>query len=135
MREKISKMRMGKYGKKHTEESKLKISLNRKGKRCREEHPNWKKDRSTLAKTQNRNDSAYREWRHLVWSRDKFKCKIANKDCCGRIEAHHILIWSEHPDLRYEVNNGITLCHFHHPRKRQEERDLIPTFISLLSTN
>jgi len=30
--------------------------------------------------------------------------------------------------LRYNIKNGITLCHFHHPKKRMEEKRLIPFF-------
>ena len=50
----------------------------------------------------------------------------------GKLEAHHILSWSKFPELRYEVNNGITLCHFHHPRKRNDEMTLSPFFQSLV---
>lgn len=95
-------------------------------------HPRWIADRSTLVQKQERNDSAYREWRKQVWLRDNFKCKIANPDCKGRIEAHHILVWSKYPELRYQTNNGITLCHFHHPRKRSEEERLVSIFNELV---
>jgi hypothetical protein len=27
-----------------------------------------------------------------------------------RINAHHIWPWAEHPELRYDVSNGVTLC-------------------------
>lgn len=96
-------------------------------------HYNWKQDRNSLVKKQKRNDLAYRDWRKEVWLRDNFKCKIDNSDCEGRIEAHHILGWKDYPDLRYKINNGITLCHAHHPRKRAEEKRLIPTFTELVS--
>jgi hypothetical protein len=95
-------------------------------------HPMWIADRSKLAPKQDRNDSRYKAWRKEVWLRDNFKCKIANPDCAGRIEAHHILGWTPYPELRYEPNNGITLCHFHHPRKRSEEVRLSPYFQSLV---
>jgi hypothetical protein len=97
--------------------------------------PNYKKDRSLLAKRQVRNDSAYVGWRRAVWLRDNFKCKTANPNCAGRIEAHHILAWRDYPELRYQVNNGITLCHSHHPRVREEEKRLIPKFVELVSAS
>jgi hypothetical protein len=34
--------------------------------------------------------------------------------------------------LRYNINNGITLCQFHHPRKRVEEQRLIPFFQNMV---
>lgn len=95
----------------------------------------WKKDRTLLKVDNTRNDSAYKDWRKNVWSRDKFTCRIADNNCDGRIEAHHILAWSAHPELRYQVNNGITLCHAHHPRARAEEKRLIPTFQELVAVS
>lgn len=100
-----------------------------------ENSPHWIKDRSKLAKKQERNDSSYREWRKKVWLRDNFTCKIANPNCNGRIEAHHILGWTEYPELRYQLNNGITLCHAHHPRRRAEEKRLSPYFMELVSVS
>ena len=93
------------------------------------------KPRSLLSKKQERNDSAYSEWRRQVWLRDNFKWKIANPDCKGKIEAHHILGWSLYPELRYQINNGITLCHAHHPRVRAEEKRLAPIFQELVSVS
>lgn len=155
-----SKSKIGKpngmLGKKHKPETLEKMSRSRlgvsshwnigrtawnKGKRCpemsRENHWAWKKDRSTLQKygddNKDRRSAAYRVWRKEVWLRDNFVCKIANPDCAGRIEAHHILGWKAHPGLRYEVNNGITLCHFHHPRKRNDEMRLSPYFQEIVN--
>lgn len=97
-----------------------------------ENHYRWIKDRSKLKKSDRRNDSLYREWRANVWKRDAFKCKLANQDCQGRIEAHHILNWQNFPEFRYQLNNGITVCHAHHPRKRAEEKQLVPIFNELV---
>lgn len=49
----------------------------------------------------------YRLWRISVIRRDKV-CQ-----CCGshkRRQAHHIEDGSHNPELRFEVDNGITLC-------------------------
>jgi len=45
--------------------------------------------------------------------------------------AHHILPWRDYPEERYNINNGITLCQYHHPRKREDEQMLIPTLQGL----
>ncbi len=95
----------------------------------------WIKDRTKLcriSKQGERRTSIYFNWRKEVWIRDNWKCKINNQDCVGKIIAHHILSWREYPELRYEINNGITLCHAHHPRKRAEEKRLIPIFTELV---
>ena len=79
--------------------------------------------------------SRYMGWMKEVKNRDGWKCKMHNEDCCGPLEAHHILSWREHPKLRYEVNNGITLCRFHHPRRWDEEKRLISTFQKLVTVS
>lgn len=98
----------------------------------------WIDDRTKLQKyndiNKDRRSSMYRDWRKQIWLRDNFKCKIANPDCKGRLEAHHILSYTDYPELRYDPNNGITLCHAHHPRKRAEEQLLIPTFMGLIKS-
>jgi hypothetical protein len=101
-----------------------------------ENHPSWIKDRTKLKKEENKAyDYAYQYWAKEVKNRDNWKCKINNKDCKGRLESHHILSWKDYPELRYNINNGITLCLAHHPRKRAEEKRLIPFFSELVSVS
>ncbi|MBP7118931.1 HNH endonuclease [Candidatus Woesebacteria bacterium] len=133
-------------GKKASPETKKKLSESHKGKPLSKEHAEnlknalprgnkhwkWIEDRTQLSKRDVRNDTAYQDWRKQVWTRDNFKCKIDNCDCSGNIEAHHILRWADHPELRYEINNGITLCKFHHPRKKEDEMKLSDYFKKLI---
>lgn len=98
----------------------------------KENHYKWIDDRTKLSKTNRRDDSSYKEWRKNVYHRDNFICKINNKDCLGRIEAHHILSWKDYIDLRYDVSNGITLCKYHHPKTRKLEKNNIKFFQSLI---
>jgi hypothetical protein len=77
-------------------------------------------------------DIDYRVWMRQVKNRDYWQCQIANDDCSGRVEAHHILPWRNHPELRYEIKNGITLCRFHHPRKEAEEKRYEAAFRELV---
>ncbi len=136
-------------GVKHTQETKLKMSLAKIGVKRSEEHkqlirdgkkgkhpPNWIEDRTLLKDDhRDRGGQLHREWSRSVKNRDKWKCLLSNIDCNGKIEAHHILGWTAFPELRYELNNGITLCHFHHPRKRAEEARLSPFFQELIKNN
>ncbi len=112
-----------------SEETKNKISLAHKG----EKNYRWIKDRSKLVR-RNRSDPDFIQWRKNVFIRDEYKCKI-----CGEsnkyVQAHHILSWREYPELRYEINNGITLCLAHHPRKRAEEKRLAPILKKLVSVS
>ncbi len=61
-----------------------------------------------------------------------YNCLIDNQDCYGKIVAHHILSWREYPELRHDINNGVTLCHFHHPKKRDDEKRLSNLFSELI---
>lgn len=136
-------------GKKFSEESRLKMSLSHKGKKLSKEsrqklsdshkgekHWNYKKDRTKLKPRENRRDDMfYKDWRKFVYKRDEFKCKLHSEDCKGKLEAHHIFSWREYPTLRYIIENGITLCHAHHPRGGSEEKRMIPIFQELLSVS
>ena len=101
-------------------------------------HHNWIENRTQLAKTKREGErwsSAYCYWHQQVLIRDKQECKIKNSDCNGQLEVHHILSWRDYPELRYEINNGITLCHAHHPRGRAKEEQLIPTLQGLVANH
>ena len=55
----------------------------------------------------------YQNWRNAVFGRDNYTCQLCGKRG-GDLEAHHIQHWSEYPDLRYSVDNGLTLCKLCH---------------------
>ena len=79
--------------------------------------PNWKGGVSR--KNHRRENIKYREWRKAVYRRDFWTCQ----DCREKQKhpiAHHLKGWNEYPNLRYMVENGITLCRGCH-KKRHEE--------------
>jgi 5-methylcytosine-specific restriction endonuclease McrA len=96
-------------GVKHTEEARRKISQ-----RTRERTPrgpaahNWKGGGSLQ---DDRNRPEYRDWRQAVFERDGFACQKCGDSQGGNLRAHHIQSFAEHPELRFEVSNGLTLCH------------------------
>ena len=48
-------------------------------------------------------------WRKEIYKKDNYTCQICyNKG--HYLEAHHIINWSDDEKLRYDLNNGITLC-------------------------
>jgi hypothetical protein len=55
-----------------------------------------------------RNMPEYIEWRTSVFTRDNYTCQKcgSHKD----LNAHHIRSWHSHPDLRFDINNGLTVC-------------------------
>ena len=59
--------------------------------------------------TKQRNSTKYAKWRNSVFQRDDYICQ-----CCGqrggKLNAHHIENFADNEDLRFDVDNGITLC-------------------------
>lgn len=81
----------------------------------KEKHWNWQ---GGISITQDKKDSVeYKKWRQQVYERDNYKCtKCGNKN---NLNAHHIKSWKHHPELRYDINNGITLCEECHIKLHQ----------------
>lgn len=103
--------------------------------KCGENHPRWIADRTKVKLDKERGGPLHKQWSKKVKTRDGWRCRIDAKDCQGKVVAHHILSWRKYPNLRYEINNGITLCHFHHPRKRIDELASIPHFKQIIDSN
>jgi len=98
----------GMLGKKHTEEFKRKMSLARRG----EKSPGWRggkmKDYPKLVRL--RKSRRYNLWRKSVFERDKYACVWCGKKKSGGLEADHIKRFADYPELRFDINNGRTLC-------------------------
>jgi predicted restriction endonuclease len=62
----------------------------------------------------NFDDPNYKRWRKEVYKRDNFQCQWPGCTIKHRLNAHHIRTWANYPGLRFEINNGITLCYQHH---------------------
>lgn len=79
-----------------------------------ENNCNWKGEDAIYSRKE-RHTEEYRSWRKAVFSRDLYTCqKCGIKSAKGihsvSLAAHHILNWKTHEDLRYDINNGVTLC-------------------------
>lgn len=49
-------------------------------------------------------------WKKSVFERDNYTCQICKDDRGGNLNAHHINSFHKCKDLRFDINNGITLC-------------------------
>ena len=56
----------------------------------------------------------YYTWRKMVLLRDNNVCQKCKKP--NSREAHHIKNYIDHPELRYNISNGQTLCKKCHKR-------------------
>lgn len=95
-------------GLKRSLETRLKISESKKGANA----PFWKGGVSKQNRSDRQNDMSsfsYRNWRKSVFERDDFACQECGMKG-GRIQADHIKLYSTHPEHRYDVDNGRTLC-------------------------
>lgn len=67
----------------------------------------------TPEQTRIRTSSEYKHWRTSVYERDNYTCQ-----CCGQhggnLQVHHINNFSDYPELRLDISNGITLCNSCH---------------------
>lgn len=53
----------------------------------------------------------YKIWRNEVYKKDNWTCRICKRKCGNKeIVAHHLKLFSDFPELRFSVDNGITLC-------------------------
>ena len=104
-----------------------------------ENSPVWKGDLA-IRHRDGRELPEYRDWRKSVFDRDHYTCQ-----CCGNrngdgktvyLEAHHIFNWRDNVDLRYDVDNGITLCKDCHLRfhkkygKRNNTKEQFVEFVN-----
>lgn len=69
-------------------------------------HPGYRHDLTDEDRKQLRLRNDY-NWRQNVLKRDKFTCQVS--DTNNDLEVHHIYNYVEYPELRHNINNGITL--------------------------
>lgn len=105
----------GMLGKRHKESTKLKISViasRQKGKpkpwMRGEGNSQWMGGVSPANKIARRSVE-YKNWRNSVYKRDMWTCRRC-KTNGGRLHPHHRKMFSKHPESRYDVENGVTLC-------------------------
>ena len=72
-------------------------------------HPFWKGGRPW----ERFRDPAYVRWRNAVLARDEYRCRNCGRQCRKHekgLAAHHIQSYASEPELRLDLDNGLTLC-------------------------
>jgi hypothetical protein len=99
-----------------------------------ERHWRWKGG-ITSENIKERNSQQAKAWSKDVLARDGFtclKCGIRGK----RLQAHHVVNWAEHPELRYVTDNDATLCKPDHDSfhsiygRKQNSRNQLEEFLN-----
>jgi 5-methylcytosine-specific restriction endonuclease McrA len=80
----------------------------------------------------NYNDPVYKDWRIKVYKRDKFTCQMPRCKNKKNLQAHHIRKWSSASILRYDINNGITLCRECHKKITGHEQQYEYLFMDIV---
>ena len=68
----------------------------------------------------NCNDRVWRRFRHMVFERDEYTCKMCGSKDRASLRVHHKKPVKTFPNLYYDIDNTATLCnecHKHMPRK------------------
>ena len=80
----------------------------------------------------NYSDPIYAEWRKRIFFRDGHECQMPGCGYKRALNAHHIKRWADNASLRFEVNNGITLCWKCHKNIQNKEEQYEQFFFKIL---
>jgi len=102
------------YGYKPSGELRLKLSKIFSG----SNNPNWRGGTSGKRQIE-MSKFKYKDWRKDIFEKDNYTCQCCGDQSGGNLNAHHIKSYCDNPELRTEINNGITFCQdchndFHH---------------------
>lgn len=106
------------------EETRKRISATLQG-ITREEWVEFKETTQSLI----RKSCQYEQWRISVFERDEYTCQHCGGKCQeGQkvyLNAHHIKPFAKYTDLRFDIDNGITLCEDCHKKERNNTRQCL----------
>lgn len=80
----------------------------------------WKGGKSPINRRL-RAGKKWKVWREAIFKRDDYTCKNCGEKG-GLLHPHHIKKFADFPDLRFDINNGITLCITCHKDTHKNEK-------------
>ena len=100
------------YGRHHSIVTRMKLSKQRRGKRG----VNWQGGLTPITESA-RHTIEFKLWREAIFARDNWTCQGCGQK--GRkLHPHHIKSFAKYPELRFNIENGITLCEDCHKRTK-----------------
>ena len=88
-----------------SKEGRKRMALKKQG----ENNPNWKNGISPINQ-KIRGSFEYKLWQNSVFDRDDYLCQRCKEKRISKLVAHHIKNFAQYPELRFVIENGITLC-------------------------
>lgn len=85
-----------------------------------EQNPRWDPQRTHEQRAIERKTNKDQPWRRAVFERDGYTCQCCGDKRGGNLVAHHLNSYSKYKELRYDVDNGVTLCEECHKRYHAE---------------
>jgi nitrate/TMAO reductase-like tetraheme cytochrome c subunit len=85
-----------------------------------------------VQKNKNSRPNNNEKWRKDVLKRDDNTCQLCH---CNNstMHVHHIRKWIDYPELRTDVNNGITLCEKCHYKIYGKEKEYEEHFLQIIA--
>ena len=96
------------------------IYASRKGQWTGDKNPRWNGGVAGKHKAI-RSSREYTEWRKCVYKRDYWTCVKCDSKCDAKnIVAHHLKSFSDFPETRFDINNGVTMCRSCHINEHRD---------------
>jgi 5-methylcytosine-specific restriction endonuclease McrA len=99
----------GCYSKEITQIIRIPKLVEKNKQQIREKHPNWNSELTDEYRKTKRDVNFSKKLSRKTFERDNFICQCCNKTN-SVLNAHHILPYHKYENLRYDINNLITLC-------------------------
>ena len=105
-------------GKVRTLEMRKRLSEAKRG----EKSPSWRGGITPINRAI-RGSLDYKLWREAIFKRDNFTCQECGERG-GSLHAHHIKPFAYFPELRFAIDNGLTLCVSCHEKTENYKKKL-----------
>lgn len=66
-------------------------------------------------------DKEYKNFLKAVYKRAGRRCSYPQCRKCSHLQVHHITTWANMPSARFNPDNGIPLCKYHHNMVKGKE--------------